>query len=84
MVTQKLARIPNLKDLSLHARDHSDNIINYNASLIKLFSKLKIERLVNLEIQLGCPLDAYEILKVVIERLGKNLQKLQLKCDNAK
>ena len=64
-----------------HARDHSNNINNYNASLIKLFSKLKIERLVNLEIQLGCPLDAYEILKVVIERLGKNLQKLQFKCD---
>ena len=50
-------------------------------STITQFSKLKIERLVNLEIQLGCPLDAYEILKVVIERLGKNLQKLQLKCD---
>ena len=57
------------------------NINDNNESLIKLFSKLKMENLENLKIQLRCPLDAYEIHKVVIRKLGKNLQKLRLSCD---
>ena len=57
------------------------NINDNNESLIKLFSKLKMENLENVDIQLRCPLDAYEIHKVMIGKLGINLQNLQLTCD---
>ena len=49
-------------------------------SLIKFFTKLKVENLEKLDIGLRCQLDVYEIHNIVIGRLGKNLQSLTLSC----
>ena len=76
---ENLAKIPNLKEFHFSA-DASSDVNDNNQSLIKFFTKLKMENLEKLELDLECQLDVYEIHKVVIGRLGKNLQSLTLSC----